>query len=250
MLREGDVTCTVELVDSVSIVSTNNFIVHVLKSPHDGEHFIPSDDYTIFQEAVIALNNTMRDAKHMMRRMREEFQGFERQIDNIEDIADGAKKDALDVSNRLKQHIELSDTEHQRIINMIEELQTTVTNNKTETDAAIESLSNSLVALSQTVQDNKQELDAKDATLEEQIALAQSTLEGSIEALGTVVQQLSSTLEEHQRISDEKFLQVDGEISSMRADITEIQDSADTTSQEIADLKTALAEAMEITELI
>ncbi len=56
MLLEGDVLCCIELVDSVSIAQSTNFIVHVLSDPNDGSSFVVSDDFTLFQNAVIRLN--------------------------------------------------------------------------------------------------------------------------------------------------------------------------------------------------
>lgn len=55
MLHEGDVLCCVELVDSVSITSSTNFLVHVLSDPNDGSAFVVSDDFSAFQNAVIHL---------------------------------------------------------------------------------------------------------------------------------------------------------------------------------------------------
>lgn len=57
MLYEGDVLTCIELVDDISIASSTNFMIHVLQDPNDGEPFVVSDDFTIFQTAVITLNN-------------------------------------------------------------------------------------------------------------------------------------------------------------------------------------------------
>lgn len=58
MMQEGDVTCTIELVDDISIEPSCTFVVHVLSDPYDGEDFLDSDDFTEFQKAVLELNNT------------------------------------------------------------------------------------------------------------------------------------------------------------------------------------------------
>lgn len=55
MLHKGDVLCCVELVDDISIVCSQNFMVHVLSDPNDGSEFVLSDDYSVFQEAVISM---------------------------------------------------------------------------------------------------------------------------------------------------------------------------------------------------
>ena len=56
MLHEGDVLCCIEMVDSVSIVQSTTFLVHVLTDPNDGSGFVVSDDFSEFQNAVIQLN--------------------------------------------------------------------------------------------------------------------------------------------------------------------------------------------------
>jgi len=228
MLTEGDVTCTIELVDDVSIVSSNNFIVHVLKNPHDGGGFIPSDDYTIFQEAVIALNRTMKDAQHMMRRMRNEFSNFERQIDNIEDIADGAKAKAMDVEERLRNHIALSDEEHELFKQQIEELQNTagevttqlqtinetistiqqqqaedIQTLNTSIETLAENVNSSITELTNTVSENKQELDNKITETSNSIAAINDTMED--------IQQQVETISETSEDTEEKFANIDAQ---------------------------------------
>lgn len=226
MLAEGDVTCTIELVDDISIVSSNNFIVHVLKNPHDGDGFIPSDDYTIFQEAVIALNRTMKDAQHMMRRMRDEFSNFERQIDNIEDIADGAKAKVMDVEERLRNHIALSDEEHELFKQQIEELQNTASTITTQLQTINENIStiqqqqaediqtlntsietltenvnSSITELTNTVNENKQELDDKIVETSNSIITINNTMEN--------IQQQVETISETSEGTEEKFANID-----------------------------------------
>lgn len=56
MLHTGDVLCRIEIVDEISIAPSTNFIVHVLEDPDDGSNFIVSDDYSIFNQAVIDMN--------------------------------------------------------------------------------------------------------------------------------------------------------------------------------------------------
>lgn len=56
MLHTGDILCRIEIVDEISIAPSTNFIVHVLEDPDDGSNFIVSDDYSIFNQAVIDMN--------------------------------------------------------------------------------------------------------------------------------------------------------------------------------------------------
>ena len=76
MLREGDVLCCIKLVDDVSIVQSTNFIVHVLSDPTSGENFVTSDDYSIFQTAVINLNYISQKMVHQMEDQEKEFAGW------------------------------------------------------------------------------------------------------------------------------------------------------------------------------
>lgn len=76
MLREGDVLCCIKLVDDVSIVQSTNFIVHVLSDPTSGENFVTSDDYSIFQTAIINLNYISQKMVHQMEDQEKEFAGW------------------------------------------------------------------------------------------------------------------------------------------------------------------------------
>lgn len=76
MSREGDVLCCIKLVDDVSIVQSTNFIVHVLSDPTSGENFVTSDDYSIFQTAIINLNYISQKMVHQMEDQEKEFAGW------------------------------------------------------------------------------------------------------------------------------------------------------------------------------
>lgn len=241
MLREGDVDCVIELVDDISIYSTNNFIVHVLKSPHDGEHFIPEDDFTVFQEAIIALNKTIKDAKHMMRRMREQFSHFETEIDNISDIASGAKEKAIDVENRLKRHIDISDGEHAAIREEIQNVSTSLT----ETINSIQnSLSDQIQNLSETTAASLSELNEKITT----------EISGVTSKVDEVESNLSNNISNLETAVDEKINTIKDDISTLENTVTEIQESTSDVNERINQLEQTIeetvAEATSITELI
>ena len=71
MLHEGDVLCNIEVVDDISITPSTNFVVHVLSDPNDGSSFVLSDDYTVFQTAVIELTSLADKAKELMAQMQQ-----------------------------------------------------------------------------------------------------------------------------------------------------------------------------------
>lgn len=73
MLHEGDVLCCIKLVDDISIVQSTNFIVHVLSDPTSGENFVTSDDYSIFQTAIINMNYISQKMVHQMEDQEKEF---------------------------------------------------------------------------------------------------------------------------------------------------------------------------------
>lgn len=73
MLHEGDALCNIEIVDDISIAPSTNFIVHILSDPADGSTFIVSDDYSIFQQAVIDLTSTNEKALEQIESQKQEF---------------------------------------------------------------------------------------------------------------------------------------------------------------------------------
>ena len=110
MLHEGDVLCCIKLVDDISIVQSTNFIVHVLSDPTSGENFVTSDDYSIFQTAIINMNyisqkmvNQMEDQEKEFAGWREDFSGMKEQISEATDKANQAYELAQDVLEQIEQ---------------------------------------------------------------------------------------------------------------------------------------------------
>lgn len=84
MLHEGDVLCCIKIVDDISIVNSTNFIVHVLNDPNDGSNFVVSDDYSIFQQAIIDLNNTNKKAEEQLENQKEEFENIKNDFSKMQ----------------------------------------------------------------------------------------------------------------------------------------------------------------------
>ena len=110
MLHEGDVLCCIKLVDDISIVQSTNFIVHVLSDPTSGENFVTSDDYSIFQTAIINMNyisqkmvNQMEDQEKEFAGWREDFSGMKEQISEATDKANQAYELAQDALEQIEQ---------------------------------------------------------------------------------------------------------------------------------------------------
>lgn len=113
MLHEGDVLCCIKLVDDISIVQSTNFIVHVLSDPTSGENFITSDDYSIFQTAVINMNYISQKMVHLMEDQEKEFSqmkdDFSDMKEQIEEATDKANQ-AYDLAQEALDQIEQKDT--------------------------------------------------------------------------------------------------------------------------------------------
>ena len=84
MLHEGDVLCCIKIVDEISIVNSVNFVVHVLSDPNDGSNFVVSDDYSIFQQAIIDLKNTSKKAEEQLENQKKEFENIKNDFSDMQ----------------------------------------------------------------------------------------------------------------------------------------------------------------------
>lgn len=101
MLKEGDALCHIELVDSVSIACSQNFTVHILSDPDDGSTFVASDDYSVFQQAVIEMNSTKEDMQKQFDQWQADFEHWRSDLSDVKATANAAFQKATDVENRL-----------------------------------------------------------------------------------------------------------------------------------------------------
>jgi hypothetical protein len=98
MLQEGDVLCCIELVDDVSIVASTNFKVHVLYDPNDGETYVYSDDFSLFQEAVINLTTLSSQMTDQMEQQKKDFELMQTTVDHLETTVESLKEKIDDVA--------------------------------------------------------------------------------------------------------------------------------------------------------
>ena len=113
MLYEGDVMCCVKLVDSISVVQSTNFIVHVLSDPDDGCGFVVSDDYSIFQKAVIDLTSLSDEMRAQMDEQAREFGEMKSEFQNLEGKVNEAydkASDAYDLAQSALDQVVSKDT--------------------------------------------------------------------------------------------------------------------------------------------
>lgn len=101
MLKEGDVLCHIELVDSVSIACSQNFTVHVLSDPDDGSTWVASDDYSVFQKAIIEMNSTQANMQKQFDQWQDDFEHWRVDMQDVKATANAAFQLATDTKNRL-----------------------------------------------------------------------------------------------------------------------------------------------------
>lgn len=94
LLYEGDALCCVKLVDDISIVQSTNFIVHILSDPNTGENFITSDDYSLFNTAIINMNYISQKMVHLMEDQEKEFEGMKDEFSQMKEDVNAAKEKA------------------------------------------------------------------------------------------------------------------------------------------------------------
>lgn len=88
LLREGDVTATIELVDDISIAVSTTFNIHVMSDPYQTNKYDDSDDFSEFQQAAITLSTAADSAKKQMKDQACEFNGLKTDLqDAVEESA-------------------------------------------------------------------------------------------------------------------------------------------------------------------
>lgn len=110
MLYEGDVTCTIEIVDEYSISSSVGFIIHVTSDPYDGSEFAATDDFSTFQSAVLDMNSAAERAEKQLDEQKTEFENMQKTFNDIKDeseeVFEKAKEVVDDIQERLKDKLD------------------------------------------------------------------------------------------------------------------------------------------------
>lgn len=101
MLSEGDALCCIELVDEVSIAPSTNFLVHILSDPNDGSNFVVSDDFTLFQNAIIQMNCIADQMKDQMKQQKIEFEDMQLKFSEVKETAEEAKTIAKEAKTKV-----------------------------------------------------------------------------------------------------------------------------------------------------
>lgn len=78
MLHEGKVLARIELVDKFSIAASTNFEINILYNPNQDETFTESEDFGVFQQAIVDLTGKIDDTRQMLEDTR----------DTVEDLSE------------------------------------------------------------------------------------------------------------------------------------------------------------------
>lgn len=101
MLFEGDVTCSIELVDDISISTSMTFLIHVVADPYDGSEFCATDDFSVFQQAVIDMNSVADKANKQFEDYEKRFGEMEKDMSECKENSDKAFSLATKAMDRL-----------------------------------------------------------------------------------------------------------------------------------------------------
>lgn len=88
MLREGLVIARIELVDSRSIAASRDFEINVLYNPNGEENFTSSDDYSLFQEAILELTKKIEDTQKTVEDTKQTIKDLNDLFDQVQEFYD------------------------------------------------------------------------------------------------------------------------------------------------------------------
>lgn len=140
MLHEGDVLCCFELVDSVSITQSNNFVVHVLSDPNDGSTFVVSDDFTLFKNAVIRLNCIGDQMRNQMTQQKIEFEDMLLKFNDLKEKTDDAVSKASEAVEKSDKAVANAETAVKRAEDAAKNIELVVDTSKETLEKAKEAL--------------------------------------------------------------------------------------------------------------
>lgn len=111
MLYEGDVICTVEIVDEYSIATTSSFVVHVTSDPYDSFQFNAVDDFSVFQQAAIHLTALANEVEDWISNTTTRFAEMEKDFyflkDESQTIFEKAKEVVLNIDEKIKKKLDV-----------------------------------------------------------------------------------------------------------------------------------------------
>ena len=100
MLYEGNVIACLEIIDDINISVSKNFVIHIVQDPDDGSDFLDSNDYTVFQQATLQMNNLAADVENEFGQIKEEFNDMKDEFDEVKEAAFTAQNMVNNLSDR------------------------------------------------------------------------------------------------------------------------------------------------------
>lgn len=122
MLYEGNVLACIQIVDEISIATSKNFVIHVLKDPNDGSDFINSNDFTEFQKAVITLTTIGDQIQSQFNEQKNEFENMQLLFKEIQAQSLNAQELAEEAKQISENSLELVNATIERIDSLYQEL--------------------------------------------------------------------------------------------------------------------------------
>lgn len=118
MLYEGNVLTCIQIVDSVSIATSTNFMIHVLTDPNDGSRYTATDDFSEFQKAVINMTVLSDEIKQQMASQKIEFEDMQLEFMDVRKVAGDANSIAEEARAIAEQALQTSQSALNTIIDL------------------------------------------------------------------------------------------------------------------------------------
>lgn len=95
MLHEGNVLACLKIIDEISISTSTNFNIKILSDPNAVEDFEDNENYNIFKQAALELNNTDLLMKEQLKEYKEKFENTLKELKGLEDKLDEIIKNKI-----------------------------------------------------------------------------------------------------------------------------------------------------------
>ena len=220
MLKEGDVTCCIELVDDVSIIQSQNFNVHVIADPNDGSEYVNSDDFSLFQQATIDMNSLLDTAT-------EKFAEQDKNVELIKEALETVQKTAEEVATKSDETKTAAQTAtdkaNEAILSMDDKLD--------KNEAASTYLTQENAASTYAAQTNLEEISN---SLSSSLGEVQSKIE-------TCTENLNSATDNIKILTDNDTV-INTSIASISETVDSVKENSSATASELSNINTKVTE--------
>ena len=155
MLYEGNVLACIQLVDSVSIATSTNFTIHVLIDPNDGSRYTATDDFSVFQKAVINMTSLSEAMKEQMANQKIEFEDMQLEFMDIRDVAQNAGSAAEQAQEIAENALQVSENALNTIVGLTD-VATEAKNIAQETKDSVANIETQVQELSDRLDNDEQ----------------------------------------------------------------------------------------------